>query len=517
MSAPAAVPAPSAVNHTGLPRPAAPWRARRKVAGVLALTALLTTACGSRLTGGALALAEGRGSGTGTATGTAGAAVGGGTLAANGASGAAGSGATGGPGAATAAGATGSGGGGGGPATAAGGGGANLTSASCNASNNGGATDVGVTATQITVGNITSITGVAPGLTQSAQQATIAWADYVNSLGGICGRKIKVQTYDDQNDAGQDYADATQACSNDFAMVGNASGFDSGAASAVQSCGIPDVAAEISTHEAGNVPEIFGASPGNAHYYSTGPAVWLKSRYPQAAANAAMIYLNVPATQEQAQAEMNTYSSVGWNYRYVQAVSPTEPNYAPYVQKMQSMGIQYVTEYSDDNSAARLVQAMAQANFHPQVTDFISEEYSQTFLQEAQGDAEGDMILMATAAYEEPNANPGMQLFLSWLNRATGGQAKHDIFGEFAWAAGMAFLQAATAVGPHLTRAALIAQLQKIGSFDGGGVMPPDTDFGKKIPSNCFSYFKVQGNGFVRVYPPQPGTYDCTSGTLNHY
>ena len=101
------------------------------------------------------------------------------------------------------------------------------------AGGNGGATATGVTANTITVGNIASISGVAPGLTQSAQQATEAWAAYVNSTGGICGRQIKVQPFDDGNDSGTNYADAEQACSSDFAMVGNASGFDDGSAQAV--------------------------------------------------------------------------------------------------------------------------------------------------------------------------------------------------------------------------------------------------------------------------------------------
>ena len=98
----------------------------------------------------------------------------------------------------------------------------------------------GVTATTITVGNIASISGVAPGLTQSAQQATEAWAAYVNSTGGICGRQIKVQPFDDGNDSGTNYADAQQACSADFAMVGNASGFDDGSAQAVERLRHPD-------------------------------------------------------------------------------------------------------------------------------------------------------------------------------------------------------------------------------------------------------------------------------------
>jgi hypothetical protein len=133
------------------------------------------------------------------------------------------------------------------------------------------------------------------------------------------------------------------------------------------------------------------------------------------------------------------------------------------------------------------------------------------FLSESQGDANGDLVLMATAPYEESSSNPGMQLFLSWLNRVAPGTT-HDIFAEFAWSAGLAFLQAALAVGPHLTRAALISQFQKIGSWNGGGVQPPDESFGQKIPSNCFSYFKISGNGFSRVYPSQPNSYDCSGG-----
>ncbi|MDE3086793.1 MAG: ABC transporter substrate-binding protein, partial [Acidobacteriota bacterium] len=172
-------------------------------------------------------------------------------------------------------------------------------------------------------------------------------------------------------------------------------------------------------------------------------------------------------------------------------------------------------EYSDDNSAARLSQAMQQANFTPQVVDWFSEMYTPAFLSETQGTADGNLVLMATAPYEEASSNPGMQLFLSWMNRVAPGFT-HDIFAEFAWSAGLAFLQAAKAVGGHLTRAALLQQLAQIHNWDGGGVQPPE-DFGNKVPTNCFSYFKINqsGSGFSRVYPSSG--YDCSSGSLVHY
>ncbi|MHB8438709.1 MAG: ABC transporter substrate-binding protein [Acidimicrobiales bacterium] len=491
---------------------------RRSVASVAVVIALalVASACGSRLTGADLKLAEGAGQGN---SATAASNGNGGATATTVASSSGSTGSSGSPGSTGSSGSSGSSGSAG-SSGSTGSSGSSTATTSCTSSNNGGATATGVTANSISVGNITSISGVAPGLTKSAQQATEAWAAYVNSQGGICGRMIKVQPFDDGNTSSGNYSDASQACSSDFAMVGNASGFDDGSASAVSSCGIPDVAAEISTHAAGNTADIFGASPGNAHYWSTGPAVWLAKTYPSAVTHAAMIYLNVPATQEQAQAEMNTYQTVGFKYIYTASVSPTEPNYAPYVQNMESAGVKYVTEYSDDNSAARLAQAMQQANFVPPavVVDWFSEMYSPAFLQETNGSANGDLVLMATAPYEEASSNPGMALFLTWMNRVAP-TFTHDIFAEFAWSAGMAFLQAAKAVGGDLTRPALIAQLQKIGPWDGGGVQPPAQSFGQRIPSNCFSYFKINssGNGYTRVYPTGANQYDCTSGSMYHY
>jgi ABC-type branched-subunit amino acid transport system substrate-binding protein len=500
-------------------RPATSFRTLRKgrrMALALAAVSLVTSACGSRLAGQALRLAEGASSANGIAGSGASGGGSGALLASPGSTNAAGAASTAPSGSSSASGAT-SGSVARGASTAASSGRAVSTGVGAPppSGGNGGATDVGVTATTITIANIASISGVAPGLTQSAQQATEAFAAYVNSQGGIYGRMLKVLPFDDGNTTSGNYADAVQACKSAFALVGSASGFDDGSAQAVSQCGIPDVAAEVSTTQAGNTPEIYGASPGEAHYWPLGPPNFLKSRYPNAVTKAAMLYLNVPATADQAQREMQAYSSVGFHYIYTAAVSPTEPNYAPYVLQMQEKGVQYVTEYSDVYSAERLVQAMQQQNWQPQVVDWFAEMYTPGFITETQPWSNGDLVLMATAAYSEASSNPGMQTFLTWMNRVAPGFT-HDIFAIFAWAAGLAFLQAAKAVGPDLTRSALLTQLSKIGNFDADGLIPPE-NFGQKIMSPCFSYFQIEHGAFVRLYPPQPNTYDCTSGGLYHF
>jgi hypothetical protein len=292
-------------------------------------------------------------------------------------------------------------------------------------------------------------------------------------------------------------------------MVGNASGFDDGSAQAVGACGIPDMAAENSTAAAGTTADIFGASPGNAHYWGLGPANYLKATYPNAITKAAMIYLNVSATQTQAAHEVAAYSSVGFHYVYNTSTTPTNANYAANVQAMQSAGAQYVTEYSDASSAERLLQAMQQANYAPQVVDWFSEEYSPQFAQQTAPESNGDLVLMtATAAYEEAGGNPGVQLMESWMNRVAPGY-HHDIFAMLAWSAGLAFEQAAKQVGPALTRAALISKIQGITQWTGGGVTPP-VNIGGKVPSSCFFYVKIENGAFSRVYPTAPARTSST-------
>jgi ABC-type branched-subunit amino acid transport system substrate-binding protein len=365
------------------------------------------------------------------------------------------------------------------------------------------------------VGNISSISGVAPDVTQGAQQGTEAWAAYVNSQGGICGRMIHVQTFDDGSDSGSDYSDAEQACSSDFAMVGNASGFDDGGAQAVGACGIPDMAAEVSSAAAGNTADIFGAAPGFTHYVPLGAAKYLKATYPNAVTHAAMIYLNIASITAAAAEQVAAYENVGWHFVYNTSTTPLNANYAANVQAMQSAGAQYVTEISDAGSAERLLQAMQQANFAPQVVDWDTEEYSPQFGQQTAPESNGDLVDMDVSAdFEEASGNPGMQLMESWLNRVAPNYSQ-SWFTMMGWSAGLAFEQAAKEVGPDLTRSALITKLQGISNWTGGGVTPP-TDIGQKIPSACFYYLKIANGAYQRAYPSAPNTYDCSGGYYQH-
>lgn len=221
-------------------------RVRRNVgAGVSAVMIGLSLAgCGTRLSDNAFTNAGNASSvDAGSQSGSSGASGGSSALGGtSGSGGGAGASLTGGG---TSGGAAGSGGGtAAGPAGSSGSGGGGGTTGSGGGGGANGASDVGVTANTITIGNVTAINGAlgpyAFGVTLPGLQA---WVNGTNARGGINGRKIILNTCDDAADGQQNLSCATNLVSQKhvFAMVGNNSDACASSAKYEYQQGVPDL------------------------------------------------------------------------------------------------------------------------------------------------------------------------------------------------------------------------------------------------------------------------------------
>ena len=117
----------------------------------------------------------------------------------------------------------------------------------------------GITATQIKIGNVATL--AVGGLFKGALVGTEAYADYVNSIGGVNGRKIVVDSYDDGY-TGTGNKQATQTGDrNDAALVGDFSTFDSyGGTVLAQNPGVPDVS-QVLDPATNKLPNVYSAVP----------------------------------------------------------------------------------------------------------------------------------------------------------------------------------------------------------------------------------------------------------------
>ena len=455
---------------------------RRSYRFVLVWMALLVlAACGARVTDEQRAAAVGNGTRTGGPTGsgsTSGSGADGGTSD-GGLSPGAGDGAAGGS-------ATSVAGAGGTPTTAFSG-------------DNGGATDVGVTADTLTLGNVATLSGPVPGLFGGAVIGAQAWAAYQNSVGGIAGRKIKLEIRDDQFDTGQNRAATQELIPKVFALVGSFSLYDDAALPAMQAANIPDLQVPLTTGLQ-NSPINFAVNPVKRGAAS-GAFNFLKQKYPDAIEHAGGLYGDVPASKDNWLNVQHMAETLGYKWAYVRGYQATETDFTADVVRMRQAGVKFFFTSGDVKAVARVAKAMQQQNFRPDV--FLAyTAYDSTFIPLAGSAAENVIIWSPTAMYmgEDAGSIPEVGLMNQWMQKVKPGY-KPDLFAVYGWTEGRLFAKAMEGVGPKATRAALLASLKKIDDFDGNGLLAPVGPASKR-PAVCWIFIQVSGGKYQRWESP---------------
>ena len=475
-------------------------RTRRTVAAALLLAAPLLAACGLRVPSAtqrsALVAAEGGGSNTGDSApvrSTGGAS--GGPVASPGAGGsqaATGSGPIAGSGGSTGAGAS---------AAAA-----PVVGAAAPAGGNGGPTDVGVTADSITIGNVSDLGGPVPGLFEGGPYGTQAYFDYVNSQGGVFGRRLKLVTADDALECSQNEAAYQNLVKTVFGFVGSWSLDDNCGAQVL--AGYPDIPLtnEALTPQAAALPGQFSENPFGEGA-PLGPFEYFKSKYPNAIAAVGTLVGNQPAAVAAWGYSRKAMESLGYKVIYEDDFPPAQSNFEPDVVRMRADGVKMVYLISlNAPDAADFAAEAAQQNWHPEVFA-CAVCYTASFIQSAGGasSVEGMYLNVAAVRFlgEDAPAVPEVATFLHWL-KADYPNFPPDQFSAYSWANAALFVQALRSVGPHLTRAAVVAALRATHAFDDNGLMAP-SDAGSKKPANCYLMLRVIGGQYEKVDDPASG------------
>ncbi|ANZ39477.1 hypothetical protein BBK82_28945 [Lentzea guizhouensis] len=370
----------------------------------------------------------------------------------------------------------------------------------------GGATDKGVTAGEITIANISDISGPVPGIFQSAQQATKAFVEYFNATqGAICGRKLKLVSFDSRTDSGGDQQATAQACEQAFALVGSMSAFDQGGGPAATGCGIPDLRASTVTAQRQRTPVSFGAASNVVNLVSSAGPDLVKSAFPGAVGSAAYLYLNADASAQNARSMQKAAEARGIKFVYSQAIDITDVNYAPYVAKLKETGSKIVYWIGSAQYAVRLQQAMRQQGFTPEAFITDPSAYDPQYVRQGGATVDGTVVYTNGALFEENN--PQVALYKQWLGRVAPGAAP-SYFGMFAWAAARLFVVSAAKVGPQLTRKAMLDQVRGVREFTAEGMVAPQ-DVGGKRTSACMTLVRLKGGTWTRLAPASG--YSCGS------
>jgi ABC-type branched-subunit amino acid transport system substrate-binding protein len=387
---------------------------------------------------------------------------------------------------------------------------ADKTAAATPAGGNGGATDVGVTADSITLGNVSTLSGPVPGIFQGAVLGSQAAVAYANSQGGIYGRKLKLDVRDDQFDTGQNRANTIDLLSKAFAFAGSFSLYDDAALDQIKASGIPDTTYSL-TEGRRAVANNFSVAPAK-NGWRLGPLNYYKQKFPQAIGAVGALYGDVPAAKANYLGWKGAAESVGYHIAYDRGTQPTEQDYTADVVAMRQAGVKMVFIMALDVKAlSKLATAMKQQTFKPQAFIVGGVAYDPALVDLAGDSVEGMLNDQQQSAFqgEDSSAIPEVALFNQYLQKVKPGY-KPDLFAAFGWSETRLLIQAMQAAGAKLTRPSVLAELRKIETFDDHGFLAPAGPASKR-PATCYIILQVQHGKFVRYDSPPPG-YRCGDG-----
>ena len=391
--------------------------------------------------------------------------------------------------------------GGGGGASAGGTGGAATASGEC-AGDKKGFTEVGVTDNQVTIGNVSIISGAVPGFGKTSQSAVRAYVNYINSQGGVCGRQLKLVTSDDRFDGGANRSETEKLKSQVFGFVGGLSVVDDGGAGVLQGTNIPDVGLSLSDARI-KMANNFSPSPIDIPDGGNGFVPALTYYKSQGAQRGAVIWPSQPIARERAQGYVKDMQRAGIDVVYTAEVSVTETNYSGHAAQIQQKKADVLVTTLEVSGMASLAKALKQQGYQPKYASYGPQAYGKQFLKLAGDAAEGVTLNLAYDIFEGRANNKAMDTFLTWFGRTAPG-TDPDFFAVLAWSSAELFVKALKAAGNKTTRDAVLGELKKINSFDAGGILAP-IDPAAKHWAKCFVIVKATGGQWKRVEPAGTG------------
>lgn len=373
-------------------------------------------------------------------------------------------------------------------------------------------TSPGVTNTSVTVGQVDDLTAPLPGLFKGAEDGTKAYFDYVNSLGGVNGRTITLDAQDSAYSDGTVANATTAQIKNDFALVGGFSLDDAAEEPLVKAAGMPDIAYPLDPGLA-NLSTSYSPFPNADNEAPTTIFKVLKKKFPTQIKHVGILWANATASTALAERVFERAANAeGFKIVYDVSFTPSQTTFLANVLSMKSAGVQmFFSQQLPDSYAETVAKEMSEQNFHP--INVEEDAYTANLIKDGGVAVNGMYISVGFALYLGTDGSlPSVQLFTKWMNKADP-TANFELESLFGWASAELFVDGLRQAGSPPTRVGLEAALDKVTSFNAGGLLA-SADPAQNIPASCVVLAQVQNGRIVRVSPSPKTGFLCLPNSL---
>jgi ABC-type branched-subunit amino acid transport system substrate-binding protein len=360
----------------------------------------------------------------------------------------------------------------------------------------------GVTSTQIRVGGVATATGDPTGNTLgTAFDGTNAYFDYINSMGGICGRKLVLSSKRD--DKLSNNRDEVQGLLGDnvFAVLPVAVDLFTGADLLVKNK-IPtfgwDIQAEWGSEaNKPGPPNLFGAAGSFINFSSPGPTgfpdVFLAQKLHKT--RIGVIAYNVPQSSGAADVIDSTFKSFR-NPAKVVFKDTSLPfggvDYSAQVAKMVEDKVDMVVPTLDANGAFNLAREMKKQGLNAPLV--LPDAYNQKHIQQNANVANGSYVFTLFAPFESNPKPLGLKLYQKWIKKSGGTTSENSVYG---WLNADLFVTGLKAAGCDFTRQKVVDAINQMTHYNANGfIAPVDWTKAHDQASGCFTWLKVVNGKF---------------------
>lgn len=375
-----------------------------------------------------------------------------------------------------------------------------------------------VTATCVTVGNVSTISGIIPGLFEGAPVGTDAYFSYLDSTqGGIDGRKVALISEDDKFNGQNNSAETQSIIGRVIAFVGSFSLDDQdGGVILAKHPTIPNVSLSLSQSTL-DLPNTVSPDPAIGGW-QLGPLEYFAQQYPTAIKHVGLLIAQESSAETQALGLEGAMKHLGYKITYSTLFGPLDTQFQTQILAMQHAGVQFVDlTVMDAADAEHIVSEMNTQGYHPQVIESAGPIYVDNFVQLAGGatNANGIYLDQTNSLYlgGDSKSVPEVNTFLSWVQKVHPGFTP-DLYTLYGWISGMLFAQGLEKAGPDPTSAALLQSLRQVHSFNANGMIAT-SDPGGRQPPACWLLARIVNGVFVRIPPSPKSGFICNAPYFN--
>ncbi len=369
----------------------------------------------------------------------------------------------------------------------------------------------GVTSNSITVGTISTQTGVLASNFSSLIYGERAYYDYINAQGGVNGRKIDYKYALDDGGNPTTFNQLANTLINQdhvFAVTGIGTAFFS--PNIFVEAGIPTYGYNVTGNWAG--PKNLFAAGGSVQYYPAGaPADAFVSRETHSPSIAFVAY-GVAASAAACQSAQGSLQAAGYHVSY----SDLKVNYpgstvATDVQRMKQAGSNMVISCMDVQGNVSMARAIKQYGLHMTQLWFNGNDKqtlnsNESLMQNVYFSISHVPFAASTSEY------PGLGVYLTQMKKYEPNYVEDEIAIQ-GWESAALFVQGVKMAGNDLTWANIIKEDNSLTSFTAGGLTTPtnwkSAGHSGHAPPYCSAFIKVSGLKYVPTLNTGKNVFNC--------